>query len=39
MLQGVHVEDFWRSSGKMRQLGPIQDLLKMLLGMPGWKNV
>jgi signal recognition particle subunit SRP54 len=32
------LEDFLAQLRQMRQLGPIQDLLKMLPGMPGGKN-
>jgi signal recognition particle subunit SRP54 len=39
MLQGAFtLEDFLGQLRQMRQLGPIQDLLKMLPGMPGGKN-
>lgn len=39
MLQGAFtLEDFLAQLRQMRQLGPIQDLLKMLPGMPGGKN-
>jgi signal recognition particle subunit SRP54 len=39
MLQGgFTLEDFLAQLRQMRQLGPIQDLLKMLPGMPGGKN-
>ena len=39
MLQGAFtLEDFLAQLRQMRQLGPIQDLLKMLPGMPGAKN-
>jgi signal recognition particle subunit SRP54 len=39
MLQGAFtLEDFLAQLRQMRQLGPIQDLIKMLPGMPGGKN-
>ena len=39
MLQGAFtLEDFLGQLRQMRQLGPIQDLLKMLPGMPGGQN-
>src|SRR5919109_883503 len=39
MLQGDFTfEDFLAQIRQMRQLGPIQDLLKMLPGIPGGKN-
>ncbi|HWL91494.1 MAG TPA: signal recognition particle protein [Actinomycetota bacterium] len=39
LLQGAFtLEDFLGQLRQMRQLGPIQDLLKMLPGMPGGKN-
>ena len=39
MLQGAFtLEEFLAQLRQMRQLGPIQDLLKMLPGMPGGKN-
>ncbi len=39
LLQGAFtLEDFLAQLRQMRQLGPIQDLLKMLPGMPGGKN-
>ena len=39
LLQGSFtLEDFLAQLRQMRQLGPIQDLLKMLPGMPGGKN-
>jgi signal recognition particle subunit SRP54 len=39
MLQGAFtLDDFLGQLRQMRQLGPIQDLLKMLPGMPGGKN-
>jgi signal recognition particle subunit SRP54 len=39
MLQGAFtLDDFLAQLRQMRQLGPIQDLLKMLPGMPGGKN-
>ncbi|MGH2679451.1 MAG: signal recognition particle protein [Actinomycetota bacterium] len=39
MLQGAFtLEDFLGQLRQMRQLGPIQDLLTMLPGMPGGKN-
>ena len=39
MLQGAFtLEDFLGQLRQMRQLGPIQDLLKLLPGMPGGKN-
>jgi len=39
LLQGSFtLEDFLGQLRQMRQLGPIQDLLKMLPGMPGGKN-
>jgi signal recognition particle subunit SRP54 len=39
LLQGTFtLEDFLGQLRQMRQLGPIQDLLKMLPGMPGGKN-
>ena len=39
VLQGAFtLEDFLAQLRQMRQLGPIQDLLKMLPGMPGGKN-
>jgi signal recognition particle subunit SRP54 len=39
MLQGAFtLEDFLGQLRQMRQLGPIQDLLKMLPGMPGGKS-
>jgi signal recognition particle subunit SRP54 len=40
MLQGdFTLDDFLAQLRQMRQLGPIQDLLKLLPGMPGGKNV
>jgi signal recognition particle subunit SRP54 len=39
MLEGSFTfDDFLAQLRQMRQLGPIQDLLKMLPGMPGGKN-
>jgi signal recognition particle subunit SRP54 len=39
MLQGSFtLEDFLAQLRQMRQLGPIQDLLKMLPGVPGGRN-
>jgi signal recognition particle subunit SRP54 len=39
MLQGAFtLEDFLAQLRQMRQLGPIQDLLKLLPGMPGGAN-
>jgi signal recognition particle subunit SRP54 len=39
MLKGAFtLDDFLGQLRQMRQLGPIQDLLKMLPGMPGGKN-
>jgi signal recognition particle subunit SRP54 len=39
MLRGAFtLEDFLAQLRQMRQLGPIQDLLKMLPGIPGGKN-
>jgi signal recognition particle subunit SRP54 len=39
MLQGSFtLDDFLAQLRQMRQLGPIQDLLKMLPGVPGGKN-
>jgi signal recognition particle subunit SRP54 len=39
LLQGAFtLEDFLAQLRQMRELGPIQDLLKMLPGMPGGKN-
>jgi signal recognition particle subunit SRP54 len=39
MLQGrFNLEDFLEQLRQMRKLGPIQDILKMLPGVPGGKN-
>ena len=39
MMQGrFNLEDFLEQLREMRKLGPIQDLLKMLPGVPGGKN-
>ena len=39
MLQGrFSLEDFLQQLRQMRKLGPIQDILKMLPGVPGGKN-
>jgi signal recognition particle subunit SRP54 len=39
MLKGqFNLEDFLSQLREMRKLGPIQDLLKMMPGMPGGKN-
>jgi signal recognition particle subunit SRP54 len=39
MLQGrFTLEDFLEQLRQMRKIGPLQDLLKMLPGMPGGKN-
>jgi len=39
MLKGqFNLEDFLAQLREMKKLGPIQDLLKMLPGMPGGKN-
>jgi signal recognition particle subunit SRP54 len=39
MMQGrFNLEDFLEQLRQMRKLGPIQDILKMLPGVPGGKN-